>query len=216
MKIILNKGQKIYFTADSHWNHVNISRGTSRWSPERGGTRDVETLEEMNKLIVDGINDNVGEDDILVHLGDWSFGGIESISEFRKLIKCKTIYLILGNHDHHIRRNKDGVADLFNRIDKLTMLTVHSPEGKETKKHRFILCHFPIASWEGMNKGIIHLHGHVHLDEDNKINHGKAMDVGVDGNFYKPYSLEEIIEIMKDRPTRRLVLPNDHHEETED
>jgi hypothetical protein len=39
------------------------------------------------------------------------------------------------------------------------------------------------------------------------------MDVGVDGNNLAPYSLNEILEIMKDRPIRHLVLPKDHHSE---
>ena len=46
------------------------------------------------------------ENDILYHLGDWSFGGLNQIWEFRKRLNCKKIHLILGNHDHHIENNK--------------------------------------------------------------------------------------------------------------
>ena len=45
-------------------------------------------------------------EDTLYHLGDWSFGGIENIWNFRKRINCKNIYLVPGNHDHHIKKNK--------------------------------------------------------------------------------------------------------------
>jgi calcineurin-like phosphoesterase family protein len=73
--------------------------------------------------------------------------------------------------------------------------------------------HYPIASWHNMNDGVIHLHGHVHLPENKKISQGKAMDVGVDGNNMKPYSLNEIISIMNKQPIAKLSLPQDHHEE---
>jgi calcineurin-like phosphoesterase family protein len=64
-----------------------------------------------------------------------------------------------------------------------------------------------------MNKNVPHLHGHVHLPPHLKIHEGRAMDVGVDGNNLLPYSLNEILAIMKDRPVRHLVLPKDHHNE---
>ena len=100
-KIILEKRQNLYFTSDTHYNHTNICRGVSKW-PEGRGTRDFHSLGEMNSAIVSGINSVVGPDDVLVHLGDWSFGGFESIAEFRKKILCKNVILFLGNHDHHI------------------------------------------------------------------------------------------------------------------
>ena len=79
-------------------------------------------------------------------------------------------------------------------------------------KYSMVCMHYPIASWNGMNDGVIHLHGHVHLPLHQRVNEGKAMDVGVDGNNLYPISLEEILSIMKDRPHRKLALPKDHHE----
>jgi calcineurin-like phosphoesterase family protein len=76
MKIILAKNQRLFFTSDTHYNHTNICRGISNWDGRRG-TRDFNSLDEMNASIIDGINSTVGEDDVLVHLGDWSFGGFD-------------------------------------------------------------------------------------------------------------------------------------------
>jgi calcineurin-like phosphoesterase family protein len=212
MKIILEKNQNVWFTSDSHYNHSGICRGVSHW-PEGRGTRDFHSLGEMNDAIVSGINSVVGEDDYLVHMGDWSFGGFESIVEFRNRIVCKNIILFLGNHDHHIRNNKDGARGYFKHVSSYDVLDIRKPVGNETKKYQFVCCHFPIASWDGMSKKIPHLHGHVHLPPNLKINEGRAMDVGVDGNNLSPYSLNEILNIMKDRPVRHLVLPKDHHNE---
>lgn len=210
MKIILEKQQKIFFTSDSHYNHVNLVSAISKW-PEGRGTRKFNSLNEMNDRLVYELNAAVGPDDILVHLGDWSFGGIESISEFRNRLNCKTIHLFLGNHDHHIANNKENVRDLFASVNKLETIELRVPQGKETKKYTFECCHFPIASWDGLGKGYQHLHGHVHLPGHLKIHQGRAMDVGVDGNNYKPYSLNEILKALEGRPKMHLSLPKDHH-----
>jgi hypothetical protein len=212
MKIVLEKNQNIFFSSDSHFNHSNICRATSNWGGGRG-TRDFHSLGEMNDAIVSGINSVVGADDYLVHMGDWSFGGFESIIEFRKRIACKNVILFLGNHDHHIRNNKEGVQGHFKHVSSYDVLEIRRPEGKVVGKYQFVCCHFPIASWDGMNKNVPHLHGHVHLPPRLKIHEGKAMDVGVDGNNLEPYSLNEILKIMDGRPVKHLVLPKDHHTE---
>jgi len=61
-----------------------------------------------------------------------------------------------------------------------------------------------------MSKGVIHLHGHVHLPEDRKFGNGKKMDVGVDGNGLDPYSIDEIIKIMSKRSIGSEIS-DDHH-----
>lgn len=215
MKIVLNKGQQIYFTSDTHYSHSNICKSTSRW-PESDKTRDFESLEAMNNAIVERINASVGENDILFHLGDWSFGGFDMIREFREKIICKNVHIILGNHDHHIDNNKGDIRSIFTSVNHYLFLTVvrqgANPNKDKGIKDRFILCHFPIASWNGLGDGVMHLHGHVHLPPDKKIADGRAMDVGMDGNYLDPYSLDEVIDLLKDRPKLSLRLPNDHHE----
>jgi|688.fasta_scaffold37985_11 calcineurin-like phosphoesterase family protein len=212
MKIILAKNQRLFFTSDTHYNHTNICRGISNWDGRRG-TRDFNSLDEMNASIIDGINSTVGEDDVLVHLGDWSFGGFDSISEFREKINCKNVILFLGNHDHHIRRNKEEIQKIFANVTDYDVLDVRVPEGKETKKYQFVCSHYPIASWDGMGKGVPHLHGHVHLPPHLRLHEGKAMDVGMDGNNLIPHLMEDILEMLSGRPNKYLVLPKDHHTE---
>lgn len=186
------------------------------------------TLEEMNELIIKNINDVVKEDDILYHLGDWSFGGIENIWEFRKQIKCKNIYLVPGNHDHHIKKNKilpnckwghhyEYYEDWYPTEEEPTMedepvkakelFTSVLPELTKViiEKKEIILSHFPLEEWENMDKGSIHLHGHCHHTKDyadlNMYN--KRMDVGMDWEEFRPYSWEEIKEIMKGRKIKK-------------
>jgi calcineurin-like phosphoesterase family protein len=214
MKIVLEKGQRLFFTSDTHYGHSNICRATTKWIDADDVTRDFKSLDHMNDTIVDNINSIVDENDILFHLGDWSFGGFENIEEFRNRIVCKNIHLVLGNHDEHIDRNKDNIQRLFTSVNHYINLDLRRPSMKgkgQMDKYKFILCHFPIASWDGMNNGVIHLHGHVHLPKHQRIGNGRSLDVGVDGNGLEPISLDEVVSLLKDQPIDKLCLPRDHH-----
>jgi calcineurin-like phosphoesterase family protein len=169
----------------------------------------------MNAHLVGNINELVGQDDVLFHLGDWSFGGFEQIQKFRDQIVCKNIHLILGNHDHHIGNNKDGVQSLFSSVNKYLDLIVKYNVGTPLQGDvRFALMHFPIASWDNMARGAIHLHGHVHFGPDMRLQEGKMMDVGCEGNNLYPIDMSEILSIMRNRPVKSL-FSKDHHEITE-
>lgn len=213
MKIILEKDQRLFFTSDTHYHHASICSATTKWVGAENLTRTFSSLDHMNQTLVDNINNAVGENDILIHLGDWSFGGFEKIKEFRDRIVCKNIHLVLGNHDDHISRNKENVQSLFSSVQHYLKLDIRRPINKQNvEKFSFVCMHFPIASWDNMNQGVIHLHGHVHLPKHLRVGNGKSLDVGVDGNDLEPISLGEIVTIMKDQPIKKLELPKDHHE----
>lgn len=212
MKIILEKGQKLFFTSDTHYNHSNICSATTSWTKGEGSTRKFDSLEKMNDTLVNNINEVVGENDILFHLGDWSFGGFDKIPEFRNRIICKNVHLLLGNHDHHIEKNKEDIRRLFSSVNQYLELQVkYNMNTPIQGVVNLVLMHYPIASWNNMNKGWIHLHGHVHLPSNKRIAQGRAMDVGVDGNNLKPVSLKEVLG-LRERPVKNLSIPKDHHE----
>jgi len=213
MKIELQKGQRVWFTSDTHYDHKNICRATTQWKDAENLTRNFSSLERMNDELVFWINKNVGQDDILFHLGDWSFNGFENIRKFRERIICKNVHLILGNHDHHIERNKDNIRSIFSSVNHYLELEIGWwLTAKIKESQRFVLMHYPIASWNGMNDGVIHLHGHVHLPNNLRVSEGKAMDVGVDGSRMEPVDIEEVLKIMRNQPVAKLALPQDHHE----
>jgi calcineurin-like phosphoesterase family protein len=205
-KKILTTG-KVYITPDTHYGHKNICRGVTNWRTQDGeiptdSTRDFQTIEQMNERIIDGINHYVGQDDTLIMLGDVSFGGFDNIGIFLERLVCHNIHLILGNHDHHIENNRDYIQGRFLSVQHYLEVKINDRD--------FVLCHYPLQSWHGMNKGVIHLHGHVHLPENRKFGNGKKMDVGVDGNGMDPYSIDEIIKIMDKRPVA-FEMNGDHH-----
>jgi len=215
MKIEIGYGiaRRLWFTSDTHFEHSNICRATTKWEGADNVTRDFKSLDHMNDTLVNNINEVVGEDDILIHLGDWSFGGFENIKLFRNRINCKNVHLVFGNHDHHIRRDKGGVQSLFSSTQDYLMvdLRVHKP-GKVVDRHTLICMHYPLISWDGMNDGTVHLFGHVHLPKELRLLEGKAIDVGVDGNKYYPIEVTEVLNIVKNQPIKRSTIPRDHHE----
>jgi calcineurin-like phosphoesterase family protein len=166
----------------------------------------------MNSHLIANINERVEQDDILFHLGDWSFGGFESVRTFRESIFCKNVHIITGNHDHHIENNRENCQELFSSVNKYLELEVKWNVGTPLMgEQTFVLMHFPIASWNNLAINSIHLHGHVHFPKERRIGIGKVMDVGVDGNDLKPIGLEEILHIMNKQPIKSS-LETDHHE----
>lgn len=211
----------IWFTSDTHAYHKNITRGVSTWDDADISCRDFQTLEEMTDAVVDSINTHVMEDDTLYHLGDWSFGGIEYIWEFRKRIKCKNVHLILGNHDEHIKKNKilpncswdndedleiiDGTDGIPVRAQGLFTSVQKYLEIKIDKK-TVVMTHYAFEEWYEMDlTGSYHLHGHNHHRFDNKELNTKyrRMDVGIDWKEFRPFSWCEIKEIMKKREIKK-------------
>jgi len=178
------KETEIWFSSDPHYGHTNIVRGVSDWS-NKDGCRDFKTVSEMNSHIVSQYNKYIKEDDVLFMLGDWSFGGIENIWNFRKQLLCKNIHLILGNHDYpHIGGNSMRELPNVKRAYPYSATFVDAePEGGEypdylTAKELFssvqdylkitidkkevILSHYPMAAWDRSYKGSWMLHGHSH------------------------------------------------------
>jgi calcineurin-like phosphoesterase family protein len=200
----------IWIFSDPHFNHKNICRGVTAWRTPNGEipisqTRDFQTIEKMNSAIVNNINSCAMPDDTLICLGDWSFGGFESIREFWDRIMCKNIHLILGNHDHHIERNRDGIQDLFLSVSHYNTL--------ELGQFKFRLMHYPISSWDGLGKGVMHLHGHCHLPTHLRFGQGQRMDVGMDGHpEFRPYNvMDEVVPLLRHRPKKSEIGDYDHH-----
>lgn len=205
-KKILTTGN-VFITSDTHFGHKNIVRGVTNWRTQDGevpvgSTRDFETIEQMNNRLVNAINNVVGQDDTLIMLGDVSFGGFENIGIFLDRLICKNIHLILGNHDTHIENNRENIQSRFLSVQHYLEVNINDKN--------FVLCHYPLQSWNGLNKGVIQLHGHVHLPANRKFGNGKRLDVGVDGNDMVPYSIDAIIKIMNKIPVGSD-MSGDHH-----
>lgn len=194
--------KKIWFTADTHYWHKNITYGESNWENKETGCRRFNTTQEMSRHIVEQINKYVQQDDILIHLGDWSFGGIENIWNFKKQLIVDDIYLIVGNHDNHIRKNYLLPNPEVNHTPSQYIFTVVDDYLEIMIDKKLFCCmHYPIEEWNDRHHKAFMLHGHQH--GNNTYKKGR-LDVGIDNAYklfgeYKPFSYEDIMKIFKNQ-----------------
>ena len=132
------------------------------------------SAEEMDAEIIKRHNEVVGENDIVYHLGDFTMKGTDKAEVYIMRLNGKHVF-INGSHDYWNKNLKDII------------------ELKVNDKY-LVLCHYPMRSWPRSFHGSIQLFGHCHGSMKPE---GKQMDVGVDTNDFYPYSLEQIISIMK-------------------
>lgn len=195
---------KNFFTSDHHFFHANIIPYNNR---------PFSSMEEMNNKLIQNWNSVISVEDTVYHLGDFSFKGDTVIPILLRL--NGKIHFILGNHDKSLHRffgSKNyqtiGASNRgFHRLEAETKITI---EGQ-----RIILGHYPLVSWYKKAKGSYMLHGHVHSNlacsRKDGTSLGKILDVGVDGNNYKPYSFDEIKKIMDKKPIDAIEEFSDHH-----
>ena len=164
-----------FFTADTHFNHRNIIEFCNR---------PFESAEEMNEVLITNWNSKIGENDQVYHLGDFGYGELRTI--FDRLNGIITYITSLEwSHEQAIEQYKDR----FVKVSPLITINI--------KKIYITLCHYQMAKWPKSHYNHWHLFGHSH---DRATPIGKSHDVGVDGNNYFPYSLDEIAKIMDERP----------------
>lgn len=168
----------IYFTADLHFYHDNIIKHANR--PFRD-------YREMNDVLVRNWNHLVKSQDKVYILGDVTMKGPAFATEILSGLKGRK-YLIRGNHDSFVD-NREFDSSVFEWVKDYYELAY--------QKQKFILFHYPIAEWNGYFRDAIQLHGHQHNHADynfNNLEKGiRRFDVGVDANYMKPVSVEEII-----------------------
>lgn len=131
----------------------------------------------MDQTIIDNINTAVGQNDSLYVVGDFSFRASRTVREYLERIHCQNVYLVKGNHDGP-QIHTAG----FKWIKDLHELH-HNGE-------RYVLCHYPMVSWNAQFHGSFHIYGHVHNNMPD-IPGKRCLNVGVDVTGFHPIPLEE-------------------------
>lgn len=196
-----------WITSDFHLGHKNMCRGTSEW-PEGKGTRDFDTIEEMDNAVIDGYNKTVPKTGTVLMLGDIMFGDKSKLPAYFDRLNCKNIHFVYGNHDKYIRRSPEYQKLFLSCSDYLEIYF-----GKKL----CVLTHYPFEVWNESHKGSYNLAGHSHGSYWRSDL--RNIDVGVDTWHYDiherltPYTFDEIDKVMRYRKSG-IIFPDHHKKET--
>lgn len=190
-----------WFTADLHLGHTNIIEYSSR---------PFDSVDAMNRALIDRWNDVVADDDEVWMLGDFALGKIGDTLPLAAELAGRKV-LLTGNHDRcwpgHGRR-AEGWEEryLTAGFDEI----VHGEVVIDVAGHRAVACHFPyrgdshdrdrFIDSRPVDRGQWLLHGHVH---ERWLQRGRMINVGVDAWDYRPVSEAQIARAIDDGPADR-------------
>lgn len=162
-----------FFVSDTHLGHKNIIKYCNR---------PFYSVEQMDEMLICNWNSVVRPNDIVYHLGDFSFG---DPAKYLYRLNGK-IHLVKGNHDHRYKDNvflENGVVWVK---DMYELKTFDVP---------IVLCHYAMRVWARSHYGAWMLYGHSHgklPDDKTKL----SIDVGVDCFDFYPVEYKKVKEIM--------------------
>lgn len=166
-----------FFTSDTHFDDQYAIQYFNR---------PFQSVDEMNRVMVERWNEVVTENDTIYHLGDFT---LDDIGHFTKWVSQLNgnIKILPGSHDDPWLRN-------FVPSEKVQVIaplvSVQFPELMTEKSPQVIvLCHYSLQVWGRSNQGSWHLFGHSH----GKLKGiGLSFDVGVDCTDFAPLSLGQV------------------------
>jgi calcineurin-like phosphoesterase family protein len=179
----------IYFTSDQHFGHNNIIEYCNR---------PFHCIKQMGKDIIENFNNIVNEEDIVWHLGDFSF---HLFNETKRIFDSLngTHNIVLGNHDRSIKYMqevgfKEVVYSKHLTIDSIKLYLRHIPNHRthDDRKYKDKYLVEPVEDYDYF------ICGHVHekwKSKENIVNERSELiiNVGVDQWNFKPVTLDEII-----------------------
>jgi len=183
----------IYWTSDLHLSHASILKGF------RGTI--FKSVEEHNEIITENLL-AIPRGSRLYLLGDlfWKFNS-EQIKEFFDKFQKKKIqiFIILGNHDKGASTYKHKAVKSISYIKEITV-----------EKQPITMCHYPLLIFNRSHYSSINLYGHIHKGDHtfevmktiSNIDQilGKSLNVNLEFHQFRPWSFEEILEEMKNKP----------------
>lgn len=131
-------------------------------------------------------NEAVSPEDVVYHLGDFAVGQDDQrISGlFARLAGEK--HLILGNHD-----------DESEIVQTLPWASVSQMKMVSDGDDRIFLCHYPMKTWPGARKGVVHGFGHMHARWRGT---DRSLDLGVDAWGFRPVLMSDVRRRLRTLP----------------
>lgn len=182
-RILLYKGENMkFYTADLHFDHWNIVKYCNR---------PFKTIEDMNDTMIKNWNKKVCRNDEVFILGDFTMSKGDRPKELLSSLNGKK-YLVIGNHDHFVKKNIGNYKDDFEWIKDYMMI--------QDNGTKVVLSHFPMIDWECRYHGSIHLYGHIHNSDLHYelLGNKNMFNVGVDVQDFDPKTLKELTDNQKE------------------
>ncbi|ULG01487.1 hypothetical protein phiA019_0142 [Aeromonas phage phiA019] len=180
-KIKSTDNRNYLISSDLHFGHRKIMefcKETRPWS----------SLEEMHESLIEHWNSKVSGDDVVFHLGDFSFFAKEKTQSIIDQLNGNVVW-IAGNHCYKV----------FNQLG----IKYHNYFEINFDGKKICMSHYPICAWNGQGRGSLFAHGHTHGSLQME---GKCHDVGWDNNG-KILTLQEFVDITD---SKEVYCP-DHH-----
>lgn len=190
---------KNFYIADLHLFHKNVTGEGTNFD-----NRPFETMEEMNREIIQRWNQAVSEQDHVYIVGDfiWNFKkNKEAAREVLKTLKGN-LHLIQGNHDYGT--DLPEYSSFFQEITpykRVKDFLYGNPQ-------LVILSHYYMPFYENHYQGAVLLHGHSHMSAESELERQITADLVRQGSpekiynvgcmypymDYTPRTLEEIVQ----------------------
>jgi calcineurin-like phosphoesterase family protein len=165
-----------WVTSDLHFGHNNIMK----FCPiTRARYNDVA---HMNEMMIKEWNDIVKPGDLVYILGDVAFMSGSDAGRIMNRLNGDKI-LIEGNHDRKTLMDTT-FRNAFKEVHKYLWMTYNGTQ--------VIMFHYPIAEWDQMHRGSVHLHGHLHGGTSG-MEQFRCIDVGMDSTGCIVISMEDAI-----------------------
>lgn len=184
--------EKLFFTSDQHFNHGNIISFCNRPYSD---------IQEMNNALIENWNRVVPQDAVVFSIGDLTFSMDKfSIKNIFSKLNGSMFYFLPGNHDKS--KFFVNLPDNFKIVSDIVHLTITT---NEVYYGQYVLSHYPLYTFQGIDRNVINLHGHIHSGKnshagfDTKFKSNFHYDIGVDNNNYAPVSLKTINDIINSR-----------------
>jgi calcineurin-like phosphoesterase family protein len=182
--------EKTWFIADPHFRHDAIRKFSNR---------PFDTVEEMDRVMMDNLHKVVPSDGTLVVLGDVTF--MRDNDDLVGDLPGKHKILIKGNHDKGAVITSKKWTRICDYLE-VTMLT------QAERNRNLVAFHYPMVSWNGARTSI-HIHGHTHgVVPVVATELGGRADVGVDVWDFAPVTFKQIVDrIDQHREQEGFLLP---------
>lgn len=172
----LNDCTDLWFISDHHFSHKNIITYSKR---------PFATVAEMNSFMIEQHNNTIGEDDVVIFVGDFSFANHNYTKKniFSRMNGYKI--LILGNHDVHRNKFKDFGYDEVYVCKELVINDL-----------KILVTHFPLLK---VDNGELNIHGHLHVGHKEKTDLSTHFNVNCEFINYTPIHIDKILNQFNER-----------------